>query len=188
MRGLPLPFGLLGFGNGVGRGHQVHHAQANRRAIASTVQPAWHLTSARPSSPSPIESLPAGLRGPGSVPTIPWRLAWRPAASPAAVQRASSLPPFANFGLPAQPGLQVGHGVEHGLPFAVPDPRQGIGPRGAVSPQRVRGLMPRAFAASRGRRASDSTGCVAIVICSNDSLAANRGLHNSESLCDNQNR
>ena len=33
--------------------------------------------------------------------------------------------PFLSLGLPAQPGLQVGRGVEHGLPLAVADPKTG---------------------------------------------------------------
>ena len=121
---------------------------------------------------------PTGLRAPGNAPTSPCRFAWRRAVSPTAFQRASSSPPFAGSACRLSQACRSATGYSTFCRLPCPIRRQGIGPRGAVSPQRVRAEIPRAFAASRGRRARDSTDCVAIVTCSNNSPAAKCGPHN----------
>ena len=180
MRGLPLPLGLLGVGNVSAVGIRSTTRRPTAAQIASALQPAWHLTSARPSSPSPIDRLArrsswAGQRADQPLPACLASGSFANSRSTGVI-----VAPFRRFGLPGQPGLQVGHRVQHGLPLAVPDANAGNRARRGVSPQRVRAIMPRAFAASRGRRARDSSDCVAIVDCSNRSLAAKCGLHGAK--------
>ena len=84
-----------------------------------------------------------------SAPTTPCRPAWRRAAWPEAVQRASSSPPFAaDQRCASVPACRLSQACKSAVGYSTvcrlpcPIRRQGIGPRGAVSPQRVRALMP----------------------------------------------
>src|SRR5687768_125941 len=118
---LPPPFGLCCTGNTSAVGIKSTTRRPTAAQIASTLQPAWHLTNTRPSSPSAIDrlarrSLCAGQRADQPLPA-------RFASGSLANSRSTGaiVAPFPRFGVTGQPGLQLGRGVQHGSPLAAPN-------------------------------------------------------------------
>jgi hypothetical protein len=116
---LDLPLGL-GFAPGFATNKSANF-MLRAATIISVVHPAWHFTSARPSSPCETLKLARRSSCAGQRADHPFPDLVAPGNLLTIVSTGVTIAPFLTSRLPAQPSLQLGHRIENGSPLAVAD-------------------------------------------------------------------